>query len=149
MECFDDSNDKLKEECKDINANTFMSKVVENYQNDTYWSPILEKLKGKVITQERRYSLQNDGSIYTMEKKPRLCIPQNNVILNYIFKKYHDDFGHFGIEKTYYSLINTKYYWPNSWNFVKDYLQTCDSCQKTKSRQQENSRIITTFGHSE
>lgn len=51
-----------------------------------------------------------------------------------VLASYHDckaGGGHFGIKRTF-AAIKQKYWWPKMYQQIKDYITTCDVCQKTK-----------------
>ena len=51
-----------------------------------------------------------------------------------ILEHYHDcraGGGHFGIKKTF-AAITQKYFWPKMWQEIKDYVKSCDVCQRSK-----------------
>ena len=45
-----------------------------------------------------------------------------------VIKQYHDNNGHMGIDKVYDS-IGLKYYWPNMYKELHDYVNSCVTCQ--------------------
>src|SRR5205809_5630145 len=53
-----------------------------------------------------------------------------------ILYNFHEDplAGHFGFQETYRS-ISLKYYWPNMGNDIKEYVNSCDICQRRKKHQ--------------
>ena len=48
-----------------------------------------------------------------------------------ILYSFHEDplAGHFGFTETY-RAINQRYFWPQMGNDIKEYVRTCDVCQK-------------------
>ena len=51
-----------------------------------------------------------------------------------VLASYHDckaGGGHFGIKRTFAS-IKQKYWWPKMYQQIKDYISTCDACQRAK-----------------
>lgn len=44
-----------------------------------------------------------------------------------MLKSYHDDHGHFGLDKTFDS-IREKYYWPNLYKEIDDHVSKCITC---------------------
>ena len=58
-----------------------------------------------------------------------------------VVKQYHDDNGHMGVQKTLIG-ISQKYYWPNLFQELYNYVSSCLTCQtkpalKTKPPIQE------------
>ena len=56
----------------------------------------------------------------------RLYIPEH--LRDFVIKQYHDWNGHMGTDKTYDSM-KSKYYWPNMYKAVYDYVGKCVTCQ--------------------
>ena len=56
----------------------------------------------------------------------RTYIPYH--IKNALIKQYHDDNGHMGVDKVFDSL-RLKYYWPNMYKELYDYVTNCVPCQ--------------------
>ena len=61
----------------------------------------------------------------------RLYIPEQ--LRQLVVKQYHDDNGHMGVQMTY-DAIHQKYYWPNLFKELYDYVSACTICQ-TRSAQ--------------
>jgi hypothetical protein len=62
-------------------------------------------------------------------------IPRDGSVRQEIMKICHDDplAGHFGQAKTL-ELVSRKYYWTTMSPEVKEYVKTCDVCQRTKAK---------------
>jgi hypothetical protein len=75
----------------------------------------------------------NQGGLLYFQK--RLQIPNDEAIRNEILESEHDHptAGHFGQRKTT-ELISRNFYWPNMEETINNYVRTCDSCQRNKSR---------------
>lgn len=71
-----------------------------------------------------------DGMIY---KGTRLYIPDIKPLQLELIAEYHNvkTVSHRGIDKTY-DLLTRKFYWQHMYTCVKEYIQTCDVCQKSK-----------------
>ena len=90
---------------------------------------------------KRRYLIEND-IVYLLsdpDDNPtlHLCIPKQ--LRQLVVKQYHDDNGHIDVQKTY-SAIRQKYYWPNLFKELYDYVSACTICQ-TRSAQKVKSPI--------
>ena len=57
----------------------------------------------------------------------RLYIPE--LLRVHVVQQYHDDLGHRGIDKVY-GLIRLKYYWPNLYKDLYEYVSSCVTCQQ-------------------
>ena len=63
----------------------------------------------------------------------KLYVPEEASVRAELLKRHHDDplAGHFGVEKTT-ELIGRKYFWQNMKGDIKEYVNTCDICQRVK-----------------
>jgi transposase InsO family protein len=64
-----------------------------------------------------------------------LYVPPDNTLRAQVLRMHHDSeyAGHFGHAKTL-ELLSRKYWWPRLSSDVKEYVQTCGVCQRTKHR---------------
>ena len=75
-------------------------------------------LSHKLSDTQRRWS--------TIEKEA-FAIPGH--LREWVVKQYHDDNGHMGIDKTF-DTIRQKYYWPNLYKMLYEYVTICVTCQE-------------------
>ena len=75
-----------------------------------------------VILDEILYYISNANDTPAL----RTYIP--NHLRKLVIKQYHDENGHMGIDKTYDS-IRIKYYWPNMYKELLEYVNSCVTCQ--------------------
>lgn len=63
----------------------------------------------------------------------RLYVPNDGSVRGELMKRHHDDplAGHFGCDKTC-DLIQRKYFWRTMPKDIKEYIDSCDICQRTK-----------------
>ena len=63
----------------------------------------------------------------------RLYVPEEESLQSELLRIYHDDIitEHFGIKKII-KLLMRKYFWKNMIDDVKEYIRTCDICQRVK-----------------
>src|SRR5205085_8895550 len=92
----------------------------------------LERLKKgglKKIAHQLSEWEEVDGLIY---HTGTLYIPTNE-LRKQILEQCHDDpsAGHGGIAKTF-ELVRRHYWWPRMHDFVKKYIEGCDTCQRKK-----------------
>ena len=64
----------------------------------------------------------------------QIYVPEEESVRAELLKRHHDDVlaGHFGVERTL-ELIGRKYYWSGMSKDVKDYVSSCDICQRVKA----------------
>lgn len=94
------------------------------------------------LTQELLVSLTADkdlGTGYTLDDglifyEGRIVVPGDDNIKRDILARCHDDptAGHFGIFKTC-ELVSRSFHWPKLRKFVKRYVSSCDTCQRSKT----------------
>jgi len=99
----------------------------------------------KMMEQPERIGAQfkakvQNGVLYEGE---RLYVPNNQELRAEILQRYHNHplSGHIGGKKTI-ELINREYYWMNLYRDVYDYVASCASCQRAKSRQQKSAGTL-------
>lgn len=63
--------------------------------------------------------------MYSKEKKKLFVVPQNMIV--HVMQKYHDEMGHFSVEKTCGAIRDT-YLLPKLRETVKSYIDDCLKC---------------------
>lgn len=111
---------------------------IEGYKKDTHFSKILASLLEETDEEltPSRYFLGEDNLIYfeNWQGSPRLCVPANK--RRDVMIDAHESIteaAHSGYEKTY-NRIAASYYWPKMSQELKEFVSTCDICQKSKPR---------------
>jgi len=114
-------------------------KIKESYVGDSSFSKIISSLTAPAEVPRplttKKYSWI-DGLLYLKTgPEPRLCIPDSREIKDLILHDFHDApiAGHPGFDKTY-SAIRALYYWPLMDTEIRSYVESCDTCQKSKPR---------------
>ena len=110
------------------------------YKTDSIASSLLkawEKKEEPTTKNSKYYSLQ-DGLIYYKtphDDKARRYVPDNEDLKNDIIYENHDvpTAGHVGRFRTYYK-IRQEYHWHHMEKYIARYIQTCEQCQRNKSR---------------
>ena len=92
--------------------------------------PRRRKTAGTFSTLGTAWQFDNDGLLRT-----RGCIYVPPTLRNNILQLVHDDplSAHFGIGKTL-ALLSRSYWWPSATASVKEYVNSCEVCQRTKSK---------------
>ena len=106
--------------------------IVTEQENDAEINKIKIHLKNE--TADKRTSSKFmivDNKVYFITEPDndvllRLYVPSN--IKEKILKAFHDDLGHYGIDKVY-NNIKLKYYWPNLYKAVYRYVDRCTTCK--------------------
>lgn len=114
--------------------------IVEEQNRD----PVLVETRDQLETGKasqatgKRYMLI-DETLYFVSRPDddpviRLYVPSH--LKEYVIKQYHDENGHLGVDKTYDTLFQ-KYFWPNCYREVHDYVNKCVTCQRRVLRVQK------------
>ncbi len=120
--------------------NILQQQIQETLPQDPDFSCIINVLQGKTPDSPvapsllKHYSL--DPNQLLVYDQVRLCIPKGP-LRTQILHDHHDipTAGHQGIERTYEAL-HRLFYWPRMNNDVRNYVKSCDSCQRVKASQQ-------------
>ncbi|CAJ0602518.1 unnamed protein product [Cylicocyclus nassatus] len=126
----------------DIASNSIPSldTIKEAQQNSSFGSLITfltgnaEDPPQQFLSTLDKFSIFNGMLYYTMHKRPKLVVPGQE-LQTQIVKLCHENpllGSHFGIRKTYKS-ISDKYYWPNMYQDIANYVRSCAACQKVKT----------------
>ena len=120
------------------NINTFNTNLINKellineYKNDSYFEPIYQALTSKENKPQARNFELHDELIYLRSGK-RLAIPNNKELRTLLLHECHDSIiaRHLGTEKTL-ELVQRNYFWPRMGKDIKNYVTSCDSCQRNK-----------------
>ncbi|EKD02338.1 polyprotein [Trichosporon asahii var. asahii CBS 8904] len=90
----------------------------------------------QVMHHPRKPFMINDGLLYTSSQARNthtIVVPTDETLRTDILKLYHDTTlaGHRGADKTYAALVD-HYYWKGMLRDVKQYVRTCEKCQRSK-----------------
>ena len=119
--------------------------VAEQAKDDT-----IQKLKTKLENGDaspavyNRHFIVNDIVYYisnpTDNPTARLYVPKQ--LRLDVLAQYHDDLGHFGIDKTF-ANIKAKYYWPALYKEIYQYVERCVLCQTRNLTKQKAPTVLT------
>jgi hypothetical protein len=111
-------------------------RFVDGYAADKDFAKIITRTHSEQFDERkyRAYRIASNGLLYfeDADSHLRLCIPDSE--RNAIIKATHDgahEGAHAGWERTLSSL-RERFYWPRMSSDVKEYVHTCDPCQKIK-----------------
>ena len=102
---------------------------LENNQYPDHYSPQDRK---QLQTQARYFIIYNKQLFKKPNKRNRkiLKVIQRKELEPVLYMKHnHPTSGHLGIEATF-NKIKERYYWYQMFDDIREYVQTCDSCQR-------------------
>ena len=110
--------------------------IEDGYKEDRELWHIINRLQtaGDDDSFRDKYFWDEENSrLYLIDSSPaRLCIPKGPIRLK-LLQENHDciSAGHPGRDRTFWNL-SKHFYWPGMGSSVKDFVRTCDSCQRHK-----------------
>ena len=116
-----------------INSNN--TALVDQLKQEQSTDPVISKTKrlienGETIDQGRlkrvRNQLRVENDILTKSGRP--VVPPS--LRKFIVTEIHQT-AHFGTDKTY-SLLKDRFFWPNMYGYVHNFVSQCSICQQTK-----------------
>ena len=110
--------------------------ISKGYQDDAELSHIIERLTSSKTDafHERYFWDENNERLFLVTSDPaRLCIPKGEIRLK-LLQENHDCVaaGHPGRDRTLWNLAK-HFYWPRMGTSVKDFVRSCETCQRSKS----------------
>ena len=119
--------------------------ICEALEADPEFSSIIETLASNNRTSKvsksylEHFELKNGLLFYDGH---RLCLPKGPHRTQTI-QDHHDAeiAGHQGFERTY-ERIHQNYYWPRMTTNIKEYIRSCDSCQRVKASQKRPAGLL-------
>ena len=121
----------------DLQANIFAISAI----NNDNWLEKVKKLSKKLP--KEGFEEQN-GLLY---KDGKMFIPGYPDVKLTILKEKHDNIlgGHYGYRKTL-QKVQQSYYWPKMSKEIKDYVESCDFCQRNKTQRQKPYGLLQPIG---
>lgn len=113
-----------------------------------------EKLANNTVYEASQYGLSDGVLFHQYQPRTKNLKPTERLIMQVaapevlrpdILKSYHDSLaggGHLGVNRTF-QAIQLKFYWPKMFQNVKDYVTSCDMCQKVKVNRRQQSIPLT------
>ena len=111
--------------------------IVSAQQSDSFcarYRDLLSTANERLIARKARNFVVVDDALYWIdrskgEKRYLLVVPLELVPV--ILEACHDKHGHFGVYKTN-STIRLRFFWKNMFQHVKEYVVSCEDCQRRK-----------------
>ncbi|GBG91025.1 hypothetical protein CBR_g51684, partial [Chara braunii] len=107
--------------------------LVEAYREDQFMSEIIRRLEVKDKVTSAEFELVNDLLFLEKAGNKRLCVPNRESLRSLFLGECHDATRHFGYKKTTANLLQ-RFWWPTMMKDAKLYVETCQVCQRDKSR---------------
>ena len=121
-----------------------------NIETEQQKDPILLDLKNKLESDHnttglfRRFLLKEDVIYFISQvhENPylRLYIPEH--LQSHVMEQYHDENGHFGVEKVY-NTIKQKFYWPDMYKHLQKRIDKCQVCKVRNLKAKESGILLT------
>jgi len=116
-------------------------RLIDEYPEDHRLGPIYQScLEGSCPP---RYFLVNDLLCTVHRGSTVVCIPRKSDLRLSLLHDAHDSAiaGHLGFDKTY-STLHRSVYWPKMSIETREYIKTCESCQRNKSSHQRPAGLL-------
>ena len=110
--------------------------IEDGYADDRELSHIINRLRSvgdNDSFRDKYFWDEENKRLYLIDSSPAcLCIPKGPIRLK-ILQENHDciSAGHPGRDRTFWNL-SRHFYWPGMGRSVKDFVKTCDSCQRNQ-----------------
>lgn len=115
-----------------------VQRFMKAYSNDPHFTDVLNKLRDEhdaLNPPYKQYKVGDNGLLYfCRDDNYKLCVPKDLQLE--IVAEIHDSLvesAHAGYHRTY-NKVASVYYWPKMVQTIKQYVRTCDICQKAKPR---------------
>ena len=114
----------------------YAEEISEGYPSDPELSHIIRRLLASKddIFHDRYFWDEAKERLYLIESSTaRLCIPKGPIRLKLLQENHDCVFsGHQGRDRTFWNL-SRHFYWPGMGKSVKEFVKSCESCQRSKS----------------
>ena len=82
--------------------------------------------------------IEKNGKTYKKKGEKYVRVLEKDEIESILFMTHdHATGGHFGIDATY-NKISEKYYWKGMKEDIKEYIRTCDKCQRRGQKEEKD-----------
>jgi len=122
----------------------FLKRVRDGYAQDSYFAPVASALIDNAVADKKFQSRINKfiarEGVLIFRKKDAICIPDDKRLRTEVLVAIHDEGGHFGVDKCYEAL-ERRYFWPHMGKTTKNFILTCDTCQRQKGAARNNNGL--------
>ena len=123
-----------------------LKELEEQLPDDADFQWIYRTLKGEEVPRAvptslmEHYTLNEEGKL--LYDRNRLCVPKGPLRAQILYN-HHDApiSGHQGIERIY-AAVHDLFYWPKMNADVRNYVKSCETCQRVKASQQLPGRLL-------
>jgi hypothetical protein len=118
------------------------------YLEDKFSARVIESKRNEIDSSNSfypQYFLSDEGLMYfeDWEGQLRLYVPKG--MRSRVLREDHEELtegAHSGAHRSYYRLACT-YYWPRMYRDIKEYVRSCDICQKVKPKKHSPYGLLT------
>ena len=123
-----------------------LDSIASGYSKDAFFAKILNEVgsSSNASSHSRsRFFLDNNLLFLKDKDVHRLCIPNSKELRSKLLHDSHDSVvaGHQGVNRSF-ELLHRLYFWPKMFYDVKDYVLSCDSCQRNKPLMQKPAGLL-------
>lgn len=133
-------NNLIALESSDLTQDDLRNRMIDEQTSDPFCKEILHELRptnnptSKQLKIKSKYTMQNE-LLYKLYHNERLLLVIPRSRIESVLNGAHDvdTAAHLGFSRTF-SIIKSRYFWPNMRSAVKKYVASCDKCQRRKAR---------------
>jgi Integrase zinc binding domain/Chromo (CHRromatin Organisation MOdifier) domain/Integrase core domain len=125
----------VSREIDEAETETIQARILVEQGNDSFCQEILPFLYDPDLPRSEEMIKKLSGFSLTEDRiltfNQLIHVPESGNLRIEIMKQVHDTSGHFGEAKTF-ELLSRNYWWKKVREYVKDYIGSCDICQRNK-----------------
>ena len=112
--------------------NNHYNQLLQYLQHKTLSETIETKQQQQIIKQSKNYKLQQNLLYKIDKRKPNnlLKVIRKHELEAFLYMFHNDPTaGHFAVD-IMFDKIKSRYYWPQMYENIREYVKSCDSCQR-------------------
>lgn len=121
-----------------ILGETVESKLAQEQERDSLFGPIMKQCREGSAPPD--YSIREGALVIHQDGQTLWCLPL--ALLPRALEDLHDCLGHGGIDRTWYA-VKTRFWRPGLAKAVREYVNSCDGCQRSKKTTQKPAGLMT------